>query len=175
MRFESELLTLVQTLRAKDDVLVTFVYMHTLTVGGDDRAFCRRLLGGDGGEQVEWRRRTPRDELDILRTADGVIAMRFHSCVFCLAMGKPFIAIDYTRGGKIAGLLDDFQRSDARIDLESFSGRAAAEKLLEQLVLKRMPLPADVTSGERTFRACLSELKEHIDALSPLPNPVSPA
>ena len=44
------------------------------------------------------------------------IRMRFHSVLFADTLGVPFLAVDYTGGGKIRGFLDDRGREAARLD-----------------------------------------------------------
>ena len=61
-----------------------------------------------------------------------MIAMRFHSVVFALATNTPFIAIDYTLGGKITGLLTDLGLQDRMFSISEFNHKQAVLKLEEQ-------------------------------------------
>ena len=56
--------------------------------------------------------------------------MRFHSVVFSLATKTPFLAVDYTLGGKITGLLEDVQMPDRLVSIERFDGADTAKRLL---------------------------------------------
>jgi polysaccharide pyruvyl transferase WcaK-like protein len=44
------------------------------------------------------------------------ICMRFHSVLFAQTLGVPYVAIDYTGGGKIKGFLEGCGKEEARID-----------------------------------------------------------
>ena len=57
--------------------------------------------------------------------------MRFHSVVFSLATNTPFLAVDYTMGGKIAGLLRDVGAPDLVRSIADFDGKATASALLD--------------------------------------------
>ncbi len=83
--------------------------MHHFPVGKDDRIYARDLVRSIRNPRLTfvWEPRTPREILDAMAAAEFCVCMRFHSCVFASAVGSPFIAIDYTDGGKIAGFLDD--------------------------------------------------------------------
>jgi polysaccharide pyruvyl transferase WcaK-like protein len=165
-RFEIELLRLVDTLRESGEVEIIPICMHTLALGGDDRMFYRRLFKGRPGlaASIPWRRRSPQDELEQMRCADVVVAMRYHACVFALAMQKLFLALDYTRGGKIAGLMCDTQNHDRMIDLARFDGRQAAIRLLADIEIRKRPNPPAVAEGERIYREGLRWLAKGISA-----------
>jgi polysaccharide pyruvyl transferase WcaK-like protein/glycosyltransferase involved in cell wall biosynthesis len=83
--------------------------MHHFVVGNDDRLFAQQLVRAIGDPRLtfNWEPRTPREILDAMAAADLCVCMRFHSCVFAHEVGVPFLAIDYTAGGKIQGFLDD--------------------------------------------------------------------
>ena len=131
-QFEAELLRFIEAMKPHvgAEALVPFC-MHKQAVGGDDRLFYRRLLAEspDVRAQLDLRHRTPEDDLRRFETSTHVLAMRFHSVVFALATGRPFLAIDYTLGGKITGLLTDLGMQDHLISLADFDGAAAAERL----------------------------------------------
>jgi polysaccharide pyruvyl transferase WcaK-like protein/glycosyltransferase involved in cell wall biosynthesis/MoaA/NifB/PqqE/SkfB family radical SAM enzyme len=83
--------------------------MHHFCVGGDDRVFAQQVVRaiGDARLSFDWTPRTPREVLEAMAAADFCVCMRFHSCVFAAEVGVPFLAIDYTAGGKIQGFLED--------------------------------------------------------------------
>lgn len=132
-RFEQEIREFADALgqQAPDTNIVPFC-MHKLAVGGDDRVFYRRLFKHKPAVlgHLDNRHRPPAQDLHTFQSAQAVLAMRFHSVVFSLATGRPFLAIDYTLGGKIAGLLGDLGLSDRLINLADFKGAAAADQLL---------------------------------------------
>ena len=106
--------------------------MHKYAIGGDDRIFYRRLLSHfpEILRRLDNRHRTPAEDLDMIARSRAILAMRFHSVVFSLATNTPFLAVDYTLGGKIAGLLDDLGGRDSLIPIDRFDGKSTARRLL---------------------------------------------
>ncbi len=157
-RFEQELLAMIKTLDAHADI--SLVCMHTLAVGGDDRWFYRRLLSGTPtlAAKIQWRRRSPAGELEVLRQADGIIAMRFHSVVMALALEKPMVALDYTRGGKIAGLLRDTVNEECGLNMERFSGAQTASRLLTEMANGKRPRPIQLAQHQQAYLAVVATL-----------------
>lgn len=159
-RFEHELLRMIRRFKvvAPTAELVP-VCMHTLSQGGDDRWFFHRLLADDplARTAISWRRRSPKEELALLQAAAGVVAMRFHSVVFALGLGKPLLAIDYTRGGKIAALLHDTANSDRLVGLEGFDGEVAADMLLSEIAAGVTPRAVELSEAKETYRRSLGE------------------
>jgi polysaccharide pyruvyl transferase WcaK-like protein len=79
--------------------------------------------------------------LHLLRQLDGVVAMRFHACVFAIAEGVPVFGLDYAiggpgkvgtlfqesgRGGDVVGV-DEFQPKDLREWLNTTGGGGRPE------------------------------------------------
>lgn len=132
-RFEAELATMLRELTHIDPSLEIVPFcMHKYIVGGDDRKFYRRLLK-DFPEilaRLDQRHRTPAEDLRMFASSRAVVAMRFHSVAFSVATETPFLAIDYTRGGKIAGLLDDVRAPGLIRGIADFDGSEAANSLL---------------------------------------------
>lgn len=93
--------------------------MHHFPVGYDDRLFARKLVReiADPRLTCEWEPRTPREILEAMAGAEFCVCMRFHSCVFASEVGAPFLAIDYTAGGKIKGFLDDVRQEHRLVSL----------------------------------------------------------
>jgi polysaccharide pyruvyl transferase WcaK-like protein len=58
------------------------------------------------------------------------VCMRFHSVLFCQELAAPFLAIDYTRGGKIRSFLQDQHAEDRLVDLETLAGGGLAPDAL---------------------------------------------
>ncbi len=82
--------------------------MHWFPIGWDDREFARDLQKEIGSERlkVDLKPRSPREILELMSNAELNICMRFHSVVFAHSIGAPFVAIDYTSGGKIDHFLN---------------------------------------------------------------------
>ena len=81
--------------------------MHWFPVGWDDREFSQELATclNNPRVRVDLVPRSPREILTRMAGADLNLCMRFHSVVFAHTIGAPFIALDYTAGGKVAGYL----------------------------------------------------------------------
>ena len=90
--------------------------MHHFPVGKDDRLFARQLVNQIANPRLicDWEPRTPKEILEAMAAADFCVCMRFHSCVFATEVGVPFLAIDYTAGGKIKAFFDDI-RQESRV------------------------------------------------------------
>jgi polysaccharide pyruvyl transferase WcaK-like protein len=89
---------------------VELLAMHMYWKGNDDRLFNRQVM-----ERINYPERAvlARGYLDIfsilgrLSKAETAVAMRYHGHLFCLALGIPFISIDYTgKGGKVSSLMN---------------------------------------------------------------------
>lgn len=93
--------------------------MHHFPVGNDDRLFVRKLEKqiADPRLVVEWEPRSPEEIVAAMAGAEFCVCMRFHSCVFASEVGVPFMAVDYTAGGKIKAFLDDIQQADRLVRL----------------------------------------------------------
>jgi polysaccharide pyruvyl transferase WcaK-like protein/MoaA/NifB/PqqE/SkfB family radical SAM enzyme len=146
-RFESELIEMVNELqRLAPGWSLRPVPMHTHAYGGDDRMFFQRVFGNLPSlrNAWSWKRVSPEKQFADFRAAQAVVAMRFHSAVLAIAAGTPFVAIDYTRGGKITGLLKSMGNDAPPLQMESFSGREAAERVIAVAKTQPRLYPADV-------------------------------
>ena|GEM_PF-192667 len=89
--------------------VATLLPMHALWVGGDDRMFNRQIAACfDAKTAVRVERvYLPLDALlAALRSARAAVAMRYHGHLFCMALGIPFLSIDYTgKPGKVHSLV----------------------------------------------------------------------
>jgi len=132
-QYHQQVRQLIHTLRERQSntEIVPFC-MHKYAVGGDDRMFYRERFGDDEAfmAHLDVRHRTPAEDLQTIATSGRMLTMRFHSLVFALITRTPFFALDYTRGGKIRGLLEDLGMADRMVAIDDFDGVAAAEKLL---------------------------------------------
>ncbi len=85
------------------------LHMNAHWVGGDDRLMNRQIERAFGGRPglVMRREYLPLDaHMSRLASADVSLAMRYHGHVFSLALGVPFLSIDYTGpSGKVGSLL----------------------------------------------------------------------
>jgi polysaccharide pyruvyl transferase WcaK-like protein len=141
-RYEAELVEMIRELhRLKPSLEIVPFCMHKYFVGGDDRKFYRRLLKGfpEILARLDDRHRPPAEDLRLFSTSRAVLAMRFHSVVFSLATKTPFLAVDYTMGGKIAGLLRDVNTPELMRSIADFDGRSTASALLAAEPTRRDP------------------------------------
>jgi len=94
--------------------------MHYFPIGNDDRLYAKKIAGDVGSERilVDHKPRSPKEILQAMAEANFCVCMRFHSVVFAATIGAPFIAIDYTAGGKIRGFLEDNHQSFKCVSLD---------------------------------------------------------
>lgn len=160
--YENELTLMIREILRVDPAikLVPFC-MHKYAVGGDDRIFYRRLLTQfpEILSRLDNRHRTPIEDLQLIVRSRAVLAMRFHSVVFSLATNTPFLAVDYTLGGKIAGLLGDVNALDLLIPIDRFDGASTAERLLA-LQKPTVDLSTDMRATECVINRCFASVPE---------------
>ncbi len=162
-RYEAELVEMLRELQRLEPSLEIVPFcMHKYFVGGDDRKFYRRLLGRFPQilARLDDRHRPPAEDLRFFSSSRAVLAMRFHSVVFSLATNTPFLAVDYTMGGKIAGLLRDVGAPDLIRSIADFDGKAAARALLATEAVSRDPdefAKIVETTLDRAFVRCLQD------------------
>jgi polysaccharide pyruvyl transferase WcaK-like protein len=115
------------------DASIALLPMHSVRVGGDDRLFSRRVQDrfADGRQaSAERRYLTIGQLLHALQDADVAVAMRYHGHLFCMAMGIPFLSVDYTgTGGKVQSLLERIGYQDFAVRWNDFDADEAEEKL----------------------------------------------
>jgi polysaccharide pyruvyl transferase WcaK-like protein len=156
--FERELVAMIEEILRIDPSLNLIPFcMHKYAVGGDDRIFYRRLLTQFPTlvSCLDNRHRTPAEDLELIARSRAVLAMRFHSVVFSLATNTPFLSVDYTLGGKIAGLLGDVGASDLLVPIDRFDGKTTAHRLLS-LESPATNVAAEVTATEMAIERCFS-------------------
>lgn len=130
-KFEAQLVQLVTFVAQANNAAIHLLPMHTFHVGGDDRVFNRYLAKSispllvEKGLQLEVSfARGPISPLEILQSmyhAEFNICMRFHSVLFAEALGVPYIAIDYTSGGKIKAFLETKGKLNRLISLQDIA------------------------------------------------------
>ncbi|MDK9606488.1 polysaccharide pyruvyl transferase family protein [Lelliottia wanjuensis] len=111
--------TVVEALEAlvlqDDSIIIKPLPMCTNHFGSDDRWFYRKLFRDSSIQENNLdfslcgRELEPVEYCKEFIKADGLLAMRFHSFVFGLALGLPSIALDYTLGrGKVKSLAEKY-------------------------------------------------------------------
>jgi len=109
-KFELELSQGIYKLSENFALKPRFYSMHHFTFGGDDREFNQRFVRRylqDLKPYVEIMPLTIDQILESMQEASLCLCMRFHSILFADTLKVPFIAIDYTNGGKIFRYLAD--------------------------------------------------------------------
>ncbi|MEO7598354.1 MAG: polysaccharide pyruvyl transferase family protein [Opitutus sp.] len=126
--------------------------MHHFPVGYDDRLFAQRLVKQVASARLSmiWEPRTPREILEAMAAAEFCVCMRFHSCVFAAEVGAPFLAIDYTAGGKIRGFLEDVRQVPRLCLLADTSNLDHAEFKSKVWPAVRCDSSADVAADKKS-------------------------
>lgn len=118
-KFEVALGKMIISIIKKTGLKPFFIPMHTFVIGKDDRDFARRFASTylqGFNYRIGNKIYSPPDILSIMQTAPLNICMRYHSVVFAETLNVPFIAIDYTGGGKVKCFLRGRQKEDLMID-----------------------------------------------------------
>jgi len=104
------------------------LHMNTPWVGGDDRLFNRLVEYAMHSKTSVHNVReffTLEEHLEAMATADLSIAMRYHGHIFSMALGIPFVSIDYTgKKGKVSSLVQRIHYSDYSIIWEDMDSDA---------------------------------------------------
>jgi polysaccharide pyruvyl transferase WcaK-like protein len=110
-------------------VRIELLAMHYFPIGNDDRLFARQIADRIGSERitVPMRPLSPSEIAERMSLSVFCVAMRFHSVVFAHTLGAPFIAVDYTAGGKIAGFLRDVDEPARCFDFDRLKAATGAE------------------------------------------------
>ena len=157
----------------KNKYKVDLLQMNAPYVGGDDRVF-NRLVGYSLPKliSVDFHREylTLQEQMNYLNNASISIAMRYHGHIFSIAMGIPFVSIDYTgKKGKVSSLVNRINYSQNSIkwdDLASLNENALLKHTSEDKVAisKQLLIEADIlvdllkTTYEKEFNIDLEEL-----------------
>ena len=118
-KFEVELGKMVLYFMQKTGLKPLFMPMHTFVIGNDDRDFMRRFVKTylkDHNCELGDKIYSPGDILSAMSESRFNICMRFHSVLFADALSVPFMAVDYTGGGKIKNFIKDKGKESLMID-----------------------------------------------------------
>jgi len=109
MQFEKALAENVRQLCTEYKLIPCFYSMHNFIVGNDDRDFNYRFARGlvEINPYVENKLSTVDNVAFAMQNSTLNVCMRFHSVVFAHTLGVPFMAIDYTSGGKVHSYMDE--------------------------------------------------------------------
>ena len=98
---------------------VKLVPMHFFWYGNDDRDYYKKLISFPSkGEFIKFENQplTLNETLLKLSSADLGLPMRFHAHIFMLALGIPFISVNYTGKGKVYQLMSRYKLLEYTID-----------------------------------------------------------
>jgi polysaccharide pyruvyl transferase WcaK-like protein len=95
---------------AKSDACFELLHMNAPWVGGDDRMY-NRILAAQLSNRTSYHLvreyLTFEEHMERLAVCQAGFAMRYHGHIFCLAMGIPFVSLDYTgKTGKVSSLVN---------------------------------------------------------------------
>lgn len=149
---------------------VQFIPMLTLHIGGDDRWIQAEVVSAmrsSGSVMQHVSSYSAADIYGMISCSDLVVAMRYHSVLFSAAACVPFVAIDYTYGGKVAAFMKELGMSQWLLNLESLSGerlREVCHRLWEQRETVRAELdvrrPALMEASLTSSAMAVSLLRE---------------
>lgn len=110
--------------------LVTLLPMHSFWYGKDDRLFNEEIKRINENISFEKRPYLLDEIISECRTSGLNVATRFHGHVFSLALGVPFISLDYTgTNGKIESLLKRYDIQETSIRISEVDYQLLREKL----------------------------------------------
>lgn len=120
-KFEEALASHIKKLCAENGLVPHFYPMHTFHVGDDDRDFYREFTEKYFQNEVFYLHKRNSNVDFIIEKMKGAainMCMRFHSVLFASTLNTDFIAVDYTRGGKIEGFLADHKQVDRLLSMD---------------------------------------------------------
>jgi polysaccharide pyruvyl transferase WcaK-like protein len=150
-------------LRESDIREIILLPMHFFWLGNDDREYIRTIREMMPGESHISAIREPlllEDLLERISNADWGLPMRFHGHIFMLALGIPFVSINYTgTEGKISSLIRRYELEECSVNLangvsyEDFQARWKSVVARVSLIRERMQMHVneDLERLEETY------------------------
>jgi polysaccharide pyruvyl transferase WcaK-like protein len=146
-KFETNLVLMIRHLANEINSEIDLLPMHSFHFGGDDRLFARKIKKIIDAEseaipnnylspetRISLRPLSPKEILDNMMNAKLNVCMRFHSVLFAETLGVPYLAIDYTRGGKIYAFLSEKQKLNRLFDMEEIAQGLWKERLSNSFI-----------------------------------------
>ncbi|MCE9591938.1 MAG: polysaccharide pyruvyl transferase family protein [Planctomycetes bacterium] len=157
---------------ARTPVNIDMLPMHAVWVGGDDRLFNRAVRDAmtlPAAAAVERGYLNLHQVLRRLARADVSLAMRYHGHLFSMALGVPFLSIDYTgRNGKVAALVRRMGYERWSLDWNNVDADAATDKLTH-LIAERDQWSAHLKSQTDRLLAELDNAYAQAFGVTPRP------
>ncbi len=104
-----QLAQVLETVSFQNQIRIDLLHMNAPWIGGDDRLFNRQIMGFFKKSplvHIERGYLSLEALLRSLNSADAAVAMRYHGHIFCMALGIPFLSINYTgKRGKVHSLM----------------------------------------------------------------------
>jgi polysaccharide pyruvyl transferase WcaK-like protein len=123
----------LQTAARQHKLHLDLLYTNAPWIGGDDRLFNRQVAAHlDPAMPIRLERAyLPTDAiLSALAGAQAALAMRYHGHIFSMALGIPFLSINYTGSkGKVYSLVRRTAYEDWSLDWRAIDPAQAAEKM----------------------------------------------
>jgi polysaccharide pyruvyl transferase WcaK-like protein len=119
---EAALAENIKELCAATGLVPRFYSMHNFVVGNDDRDFAFRFTHEHfekGTYTVDNRLTSIEKVAAAMNTAALNVCMRFHSVAFADTLEVPYVAIDYTRGGKVSAFMNGHGKQDRMAGINS--------------------------------------------------------
>ncbi len=121
-RYMQELASIVVYVNAKTGLNPQLLPMHTFFIGNDDRQFNRKLNNGylkNVDLMIDNKIYSVDGILENMSNSKLNICTRYHSVVFSETLNIPYLAIDYTNGGKVWSYLNDIGKLSNLITLDN--------------------------------------------------------
>ncbi len=136
--YENQLSEIVKSISKKTGLTPHLLPMHTFVVGGDDRQFNRMLCDKYFKDSNVINDNKIHSADSIIKNMLGSklnICTRYHSVVFSETLNIPYLAIDYTNGGKVWSYLNDIGKLSNLITFESLTSGRWEDRVNDKLSL----------------------------------------
>jgi len=127
----------LDNIASKTGANYALLHMNSPWVGGDDRIYNRILasqLATTTKINLVREYLTLEEHMEALSHCNAAFAMRYHGHIFCMAMGIPFLSLDYTgKSGKVSSLVNRIGYGNWSIkwdEIDPVSMTALYEKLM---------------------------------------------
>jgi len=122
MRVEEALAQNIKELCSAEGLVPHFYTMHNFVVGNDDRDFAFRFTHDHfvkGTYAIDNRLTSIEKVTEAMNAAALNVCMRFHSVAFADTLEVPYVAIDYTFGGKVFAFMNEHGQQDRMATIDS--------------------------------------------------------
>ncbi len=124
----------------ENETVIDLLYMNAPWVGGDDRLFNRQVNEQSGQpEKINLVRKylTLEEHLEQMISTDVSVVMRYHGHLFSMALGIPFLSVDYTgKMGKVSSFVSRIGYENWTQRWDGFETEQATTRL-QKLIVER--------------------------------------